>query len=361
MMIRPDLKTTGKQVAPVLLAVLVLLAAGLGGCGYKNLPVPPQKVLPRPITDLRYKLNEKGVTLYWSYPRETVQGEKLTGIASFDLYRAVVPLDSYCGSCPVPYGRPISLPGGAVSDGGRGGPRTAVYESTLLRPRHLYFFKVRSKHDWWAKSADSNIVSFVWDIPPKAPAGLTVRAEDGKVALSWRPVTRHLDGTVIKEPVRYQVLRSRNGAFTPLGAPRHGLNFIDSQVRNGTKYRYKVQAVIVYEKGMVGGGSTKVVTAVPIDRTAPATPLAVKAVRTARGVKVFWSPVTANDLKGYRIYRRLPGEKEPALIGEVNVPYTIFEDRLPPRAARWFYSVSSIDTVSPANESARSPEVMVRN
>ncbi len=347
------------RMRAVLPLLLVFLLSALAGCGYKDRPVPPQQVVPRPITDLRYQLSEKGVTLYWSYPIETVTGRDLTEISSFELYRAVVPVDSYCDTCPIPFGSPISLPGGALPGEGK---KTATYEATLLRPGNLYFFKVRAKSGWWAESADSNIVSFLWNIPPRAPSGLEAVAGDHQVTLHWQPVDTHLDGSPVTGRVEYQVLRSLGGgSFAPVGQPVGTTSFTDTGVKNGRKYFYRVQAIEVYEQGRVGGGSTAPVAATPVDRTPPAPPLGVRAVKTGMGVKVFWQPGGESDLKGYRIYRRLPGDKAPVMIGEVDAPSVMFVDRNPPAdAARLFYSVSSIDNRTPANESASSPEVMIR-
>lgn len=343
----------------LIITVLVLVMAGLTGCGYKTMPVPPEEIVPLPVTDLRYELDEKGVTLYWTFPAKTVKGEKLTDISYFEMYRAVVPADSYCDTCPIPFAEPFRLSGGAIS---AGTPKQKTYSSTLLRPGHLYFFKVRSKAGWWAESADSNIVSFMWNIPPKAPEQLTAMVADGTVTLAWTPVQNFIDGTNIQEPVRYQIYRSLGaGPFVPLGELHDGVRFDDTQVTNGRKYMYKVQAVTMYEKGQVGGGSSQAVSAVPVDRTAPAVPTGVTAIRTAAEVKVIWEPVEGNDLKGYRIYRRPAGEKEPVKVGEVEVPYTLFSDKTPPDAGNWYYSVSSFDKGSPANESDRSAEVSVRN
>jgi len=342
-----------------LMTAIILVVSGLAGCGYKTMPVPPEEIVPQPVTDLRYELNEKGVTLYWTYPTLTVRGDKLTDITSFDMYRAVVPADSYCDTCPIPFGEPIKLPGGAVSEGMA---KTATYSSTLLRPGHLFFFKVRSRSGWWAESADSNIVSFMWNIPPGALEQLSARAADSRITLQWAAVTTHVDGTEIQEPVRYQVYRSMGGGpFTPLGELHEGLQVDDTDVVNGREYMYKVQAVTMYKKGQVGGGSSQAVSAVPVDRTAPAVPTGVRAIRTATEVKVVWNAVEDSDLKGYRIYRRLPDEKKPVKVGEVDVPYTLFTDQTPPDAGQWFYSVTSIDNASPANESEPSTEVSVRN
>ena len=56
----------GARVAgSVFLSVMFL---SFGGCGYKNDPVPPASVVPKAIEDLRYSIDESGVSLTWSYP-----------------------------------------------------------------------------------------------------------------------------------------------------------------------------------------------------------------------------------------------------------------------------------------------------
>lgn len=349
-------KTTGTYGAIVF---LVLLMSGFTGCGYKTMPVPPQEIVPKAITDLRYELDEHGVTLTWSYPMETAKGDELTDIYSFKLFRAVVPADKYCDTCPLPFGEPVMLEGGAVSPGT---PKTGVYKATLLRPGHLYFFMVRSASGWWAESADSNIVSFMWDIPPASPRKLNASVAERKVMLSWSPVTELVDGTVIKETVRYQVLRdSGSGAFTPIGDLQPATEYVDDQVANGRTYRYKVQAVTMYEKGQVGGGVSPVVEAVPVDQTPPPVPEGVQGIRTMAGVKIVWERVEAPDLKGYRIYRKISADEQPVLVGEVNSSTTLFDDKNLPESDQWYYTVTSVDTSEAANESKPSREVEVRN
>jgi len=351
--------TTKKSITHGLLALLLLMVFGISGCGYKTMPVPPEEIVPKAIVDLRYELDEKGVTLNWTYPEETVKGDKLSDITSFKLYRAVVPVDSYCENCPIPFGESILVEGGAVA---AGQARTAVYRATLLRPGHLFFFKVRSDAGWWAESADSNVVSFMWDIPPASSQTLDATVADSKVMLSWAPVTAHMDGTTIKETVKYQVFRSSGGGvFSPVGGLQSELEYADGQVVNGRKYQYKVQTVTMYEKGQVGGGVSAVVDAIPVDQTAPPVPTGVQGVRTTNGVKIIWDRVEDPALKGYKIYRRLPGDSKSVMIGEVNEPNTMFDDVSMPESDEWFYSVSSLDRAQPANESKTSTEVKVRD
>jgi len=346
---------TAKRVFISLPAALILLIA-LDGCGFKTQPVAPQDVVPVAINDLRYELSEKGVTLSWSYPVETITGQAITELDSFVLYRAVVPVDSYCDTCPIPYGKAISLPGGSLSGEGK---KTATYEATLLRPGNLYFFQVRSKTGWLAESAPSNLVSFVWQVPPKAPAGLTASVKNGGVRLSWQPVTAQVDDSPVTQPVRYQVSRSvGGGSFATVGKPTADTFYQDTDVKNTRQYFYKVQAFTVYDKGNVGGGLSEAVSATPVDRTAPAAPKNVKTVRTRTGVKIFWNEVKAADLNGYRVYRRLPGSTAWKKVQDVNLPYTLYEDKnIPAGVDHAFYAVTSIDRSTPANESKRSAEV----
>jgi len=341
----------------VVLAVLVTAVAWLSGCGYKTRPVPPQEVVPRPITDLRYTLTEKGVTLTWTYPKETVKGTPITGIDAFLLYRAVVPKDDYCAGCPLPFGEPMVIDGGEVP---KDGVRQGVWSSSLLRPGHRYFFKIRSRLGWWTESADSNVVSFLWEIPVKAPAGLQAEAGDGEVGLRWRPVTEKIDSSPVEGEVRYQVYRAAaGGPFQALGRPVTETAFTDTTAKNGVTYYYQVQAVEVAGTDTVAGGMSEPVSARPRDLTPPPPPGGVRALRTAKGVKVFWDPVEDADLKGYRVYRRVDGGK-PQLVGEVLHPYTLFTDEAVPDAKRWYYSVTSFDHQDPANESVASPEALVR-
>ncbi len=341
---------------PLVLVPFVLVLT-LGGCGYKDKPVPPQQIVPKAVTDLDYQLDEKGVTLFWGYPRETVTGNDVTDIAGFDLYRAVVSVDSYCETCPIPFASPISLPGGSMPP--QGG-RTATYQATVLRPGNLYFYKVRSRTGWWGQSQDSNIVSFLWQTPPMAPEGVTVVAGDGKITLRWQPVSSHQDTTPMTVPVQYQVYRSVDGGtLDKVGELTAATAYTDTLVENGRSYSYQVQAINSYDQGSVSSGMSAAVDANPMDRTAPPTPAEVQSILTDVGIKIFWNRVDSRDLAGYRVYRRSAAEEKAVMVGTVLVPYTIFIDTKAPKNVELYYSVSSIDGRRPANESAKSPEVTV--
>ncbi|MGD9947244.1 MAG: hypothetical protein AB7U29_02055 [Desulfobulbus sp.] len=344
----------GERLAKAALAFTTMGILVCAGCGYKDNPVPPQQVLPQAISDLRVELNDQGATLSWSYPRKTVTGDPVEEIEGFELFQAEIPEEDFCPSCPIPYRAAIEVPGGLVVPGSG---KTSIYEFRDLRPGNLYYFKVRSKSGWWRESKDSNEISFLWQTPPLTPQGLTVVSGDGQNTLQWQAVTLLKDGAASTVPVRYQLYRGVDGGkMNTYAEPITATIFNDTAVTNGKSYAYQVQAENTYSHGVVNSGLSETVIAQPTDHTPPPVPLRVEALRTEIGVKVFWDNSEAEDLAGYRIYRRVPGA-EPVLVGEVNLPNTLFVDEKAP-GDTVYYSVSSIDTRNPANESGRSTEVL---
>ncbi|MCW5200585.1 hypothetical protein VU07_02030 [Desulfobulbus sp. F4] len=157
------------KIAPTvfrgLAAALLLLTSGLTGCGYKTLPVAPSAMIPRPITDLSYELTDSGAVLRWTFPDRTASGEKLTELDSFQLYRAEVPVEDYCETCPIPFAAPITVAGGSLPNKGS---RQGSWEDAPMQPGRKYFFQLRSRTGWLAESDDSNVISFVWEKPSAA-------------------------------------------------------------------------------------------------------------------------------------------------------------------------------------------------
>lgn len=345
------------QFAGAILLTGTLFLAG--GCGYKTEPVPPDSIVPKAIEDLRYSVSEKGVTLNWSFPRETIKGTDLTDIATFDVYRAVVPLKDYCPTCPIPFSEPIQVSGGVVDPEKN---RQGTYETSLLRSGHKYFFKVNARTSWWAASPDSNIVSFVWHIPAKAPEGVTARGGDSSAVVSWQPVTQLMDGENASYPILYQVKRSKdNAGFESIGQSVNTTQFVDNSLKNGETFYYRVQSILMVDGAAVSGGLSDSVTATAIDQTPPAAPTGITAVQTGGGIKIFWDKSRDADVKGYKVYRRSADEKTSKVIGDVSGVYSIFEDVNVSAGDSYFYSVTAYDDAETPNESEQSREAGIRH
>jgi hypothetical protein len=345
----------------VRLAGIFLVGASLlvAGCGYKNPPIPPQSVVPKPIDDLLFTVQDDGVQLSWSYPVQTIKGSPIEDISGFELFRAEIPLEEYCGSCPIPFGEPMEIDGGSPFDGEL--RRKATYNSSLLRSGHKYFFKVRSRTSWWASSVDSNVITFLWFQPAEAPVGVKALPGDRQVTLSWQPVTTLSDGSPAAMPIRYQLLRSIGGQdMVKVGDLLSGASFVDRQVLNGKKYFYAVQSMMDYEGELVSGGVSDKVAVTPVDLTPPLPPSGVTAVRTGVGIKIFWDRSDEPDIAGYRVYRRAADKDSYESMGEVKAEYTLFVDSTAGDSVRYYYAVTAIDQSSPPNESNKSREATVR-
>jgi hypothetical protein len=333
----------------------VLLIGAATGCGKKTPPVPPGTVLPAAITDLSSQMDEKGVALTWSYPRRTVQGERLPyRIEGFLLSRAVIPLGGECEQCPIPFGPAMEIKA-EQEEGGR-----VFYREALLRPGHRYVYRVRSKAGLFVTSEESNTVSVVWDTPLLAPREFRIQEGDRQLTLRWQEPAALLDGSPLAGPVLYQVYRSTGGAeFTALGNMVDGLEYADSGVRNGIIYHYKVRGVRLLEGTPAAGMATEALAATPRDLSPPAPPGHVTVVATETGLRILWEAVVEEDLAGYRIHRRSAKMAAPVMIGEVGGASLSFLDSALPRGREvWYYSVSAFDRARPPNESIFSMEAM---
>jgi hypothetical protein len=182
------------------LGTALLLLAGLNGCGYKTLPVAPSAMIPRPVTDLSYELTGNGAVLHWTFPDRTASGEKLTELDSFQLYRAEVPVEDYCETCPIPFAAPITVAGGSLPNKGS---RQGSYEDNPMQAGNRYLFKLRSRTGWLSESDDSNLISFVWEkptvaqkkapvskpvldrTPPEPPSNVTAARTASSVKVFW--------------------------------------------------------------------------------------------------------------------------------------------------------------------------------
>lgn len=331
----------------------------LTSCGYKTDLVPPQATVPARIKNLKYMLDETGVTLTWSYPTKTTKGSAIHEIRAFELFRAVIPEEDYCPDCPIRFGPFLEIKGGPVIVDKKN--VTAEYHESLLRPNHRYFYKVRSRAGWLLAGQNSNIVSFLWNTPVDAPLNLKIKTGDKAVTLSWKKPAGLIDGSPVMNPIFFQVVRSQtDDNFRPIGEPTEGMTFTDHAVENGKTYFYRVRPIIKTHNTRAGGKLSKVVSGAPRDMTPPAPPQYITVIKMETGIRIVWEAVVEEDLAGHRIYRREAASREPVLIGETGASRTVYIDVNPPKESEtWFYSITSYDNADPPNESIFSTEAIV--
>ncbi|MBU0731126.1 MAG: hypothetical protein KKE17_06950 [Proteobacteria bacterium] len=342
-----------RRIFPFLLLLLVLPA-----CGRKTLPVPPQSVLPVPVNDLRYQLDEKGVTLFWSRPTSSETGGKLAAVDHYEILKAAVRDEDHCPGCPVVYEKFARVE--SELDGRGNQKKSAQFFDSGLQPGHRYHYKVRTSSGWRLESRDSNIISFVWTTPAGAPENLLVTAGDSHLLLSWSPPAKALDGTEINSPLSYAVYRGNNEENFKFLGSTESTTYTDASVENSRKYFYRIRAQSTANDTKAAGAASAIAWGVPKDQTPPAPPLAITVVKWENSNRIFWEAVTDKDLAGYRIYRRDASSPVPKLIGNIPSNAIMFTDNtLPKGPAKLYYSVTAFDRASPANESVFSNEAEI--
>ncbi|MDF1613821.1 fibronectin type III domain-containing protein [Desulfurivibrio dismutans] len=315
---------------------LLLFAAG---CGKKTDPRPPEEILPAPIADLDFVLDERGIKLSWTVPRRTLQGERLPyRVKKFQLYRAVVPEAEYRAEEPPPFGRPLTVRN-EIAAGER-----LVYRETQLLPGHRYLYQVRSRAGWLLASAPSNRIAFTWLTPPGAPGGLTAEAGDRLVGLRWQPPREIPVLAEVPAELRYRIYRSDDGEDFRVLAQADDPDFIDREVVGGRTYYYRVQARAVHDESQIAGPVGETVRVVARDLTPPPVPTLEAVVPVREGVRLLWEMPEDGNIVEFVVLRRLAGEEESREIGRLSAPALSYLDRRPPAAAdTWYYRLVAVD------------------
>jgi hypothetical protein len=90
-----------RDIGTLLFTVLCLVFFSVTGCGKKGDPRAPELATPQTIKNLSAKPGRTGVVLTWSRPTQYVDGQELTDLAAFVIFRKE--LTPSCPGCPVPY------------------------------------------------------------------------------------------------------------------------------------------------------------------------------------------------------------------------------------------------------------------
>lgn len=332
--------------------VLVFLLILLVGCGRKTPPVPPNAVIPQGISNLKYKADDTGVTLSWTYPNRSIDGKNIENIRAFHLHKAIIPEADYCDGCPVKYDQVIKIDARGTKPNER-----LTYVDTDLQSGYHYVYMVRSDSGWRSQSDESNRVNFSHLSTLMAPADVNVRVGDHVLTLTWSPVALRDDGSDALD-VKYQVYRG--SSRTNLRSHGDVVDvplFVDKGVPNERTYYYNVRAVTVAGEFHTAGHASATVSGMALDMVAPVPPRNVKVVGLIHGVQLHWTPATDSDLGGYRIYHQKEGETEWQRIGTAPKGAIGFKDVADLEPGIHYFVVTSFDIGLRHNESEYSVKV----
>ncbi len=347
------MKKTFKNTLCLLLMLLFFLPIS---CGRKRAPVPPGTLRPERIKDLSYKITSKGVILTWSVPVRNHDGSPLSYVKEFRLYKAQVPIDGGCLECPPNYGEPITIKLASKPEPGR----KIHYEDTTLEPGYYYIYQVRTVKGLLNISDFSNKVYFAWHSPPDAPRSLTAEVSEKGVRLSWLPPEKFQDGTPIRSPLRYAILRKFDDEkdWTRLRGTTEKTSWFDKIRRTYRYVEYKVIPIFSFHGTEIEGMASAPILVRAKGFGFLGAPKIAKVEKKIDGIHVLWQRLKRYDISGYNVYRKNPS----GIIFKLNnypVRSTTFIDKTLLKKGVYRYFVTAVDDSYPPNESPPSKMIAI--
>jgi hypothetical protein len=345
--------------------IFILGLSTLLGCGVPGAPLPPSADIPRFVGDLKAVRKGDTVTLTWTTPTETSDGELIRKPGKMLVQRA---LRSGPNS-ELTFQTIFELPLQPTLKEGRGDQASAKDNlANLLRPGGSDFavYAVLAQGHNGKSFGLPNPVSvpLVPNLPPPqnvsatpVPTGIMIRWEpSGSVTTTANPQTEYA----------YKLMRRLQGANEPvlvtqLRAVTPANSFIDTGIEWEKSYQYWIVPVTLWQdgnrKGEIEGKDSAVVDVLAHDSFPPANPSEVEAVYSAAApnsfIDITWTANTEPDLAGYNVYRHRENEP-PVKINSDLVKTPRFADPGVQPGMKYFYSVTAVDLRG--NESGKSEE-----
>ena len=301
---------SNRSSIPKTLLLALFIAAAPGGCGKKGPPLPPESILPAPVSDLQAWPREGAVFLGWTVPTRNVDGSKLQDLLGFKVFRLDRSLISRdCPECPRNSKEvaevDIDYPRAARIEGGR-----VLWADPTVKPQTEYTYFVVGYNSYKSPSPESNRVKIFWNEPPPAPEEVRIRSDNQALEISWRPAPPKGETPLATGFNLYRRSEGERFGFWPLNpAPLQETRFVDGGLQNGRKYYYEVRAVRNFQGTPIESPASAVVEGIPDKKTPPSPPRGLLAVYQEGGVALRWNANPEPDVAGYDIYRRAEGEE----------------------------------------------------
>jgi hypothetical protein len=341
-------------------ASFAVLALALAGCGKQGDPAPRPRAIPQAANDLT--LRQRGGELLFeaSYPKTTVAGLPIEGLASATLYEVVTPLpgDGKPPVLPAPQfatlAKPVSEWTGAALDAAVVGdklrfalPLPAGAIDPAQRTARLY--ALRTTEQRGLASAFSNVAAIAPVAAPEPPRGLTITPQAGGIALSWNAVPAAVGYVVLRREAT-----EREWSAPLASLPASALTFFDKGALYGTRYLYTVLSL---------ASATPAIESEPRyarevsfrDQFPPSTPTELRVLRAGGEIRLIWEASPEADVAGYRVERSLDG-RDWAALGALATSNDA-SDAAPPAARGLRYRVVAIDGAG--NESSPTEPIVL--
>ncbi len=349
------------------LILLCLITLCLAGCGVPGMPMPPSLGLPKPVSDLKAVRKGDTVTLTWTAPKETTDGELIRKPG-----KMIVARDAFT-SAPAQTVSELPLEPALSENRKEARADQMVARDSLSAvlhpapPADFVVYTVTAQNNLGKTAGPGNqaVVPMVRTMP--APQKLQASLGPRGVTLTWEEPWPALGESHLSADHVFRVMRRKEGeggTAVAAGQLQPGVgaaSFLDSAMEWEKHYDYWVNVVTVWQgqgkRGEVEGEDSASVAVFVHDTFPPAVPSGLQAVFSGVGQKPFidltWTPNTDADLAGYNLYRHAEGAPPVKLNAELlNTPSS--RDAGVHPGAKYFYAVTAVDLRG--NESAKSED-----
>ena len=220
----------------------------------------------------------------------------------------------------------------------------AKFSDTLVRPKTIYSYSVKSIDKLLTESAFTDTVSITpikQATPPAIPTRLRANASSTDITITW-------DNMYANEPylIGYNIYRKKVGendkSLTKLNTemlPNLHNYFVDSAITLNAGYVYTVEAVDMYN--LVSDHSfpieSKVITPKPVS------PTGVRLFNQTDEILITWDEPMSTNVSEYRLYR-IVGEGKPKQIGTFKTGTTSAHDKEVKADSYYVYYLTSVST-----------------
>jgi predicted small lipoprotein YifL len=351
-------------------AVTALVAlTALSACGKRGAPLPPLRAVPAPAKDFSAFQRGNQLLLRLTYPKTTPGGQALAGISTLEIWRATRPVAPAAPASPASPASPPATPSteaaatptdpnppeldarefqgvaekiatlttaeiGAATQGDR-----IVFPLELPSPppSEVYYLAVRTRGPEGDLSAWSNQAKIAPAVAPVSPSSLTALARVDGIELSWLPVSDALGYVVYR---RDASSRSYGEPIATVVAPE--TKTTDNKAVIGSSYIYAVTSV-ARRAPILESSIQREVEVRYNDRFPPSPVRDLVALSEAGKIRLVWSASDAQDVVGYRVYRRDGAGAEFRALQAQARPETEFEDSTLSFGQRATYRVTAVD------------------
>lgn len=338
----------------------------LSGCGVPGAPQPPSTGIPKFVGDLKAVRKGDTVTLTWTTPTETSDGELIHKPGKMLAQRALSSgADSQINFQTV---SEVALEPALKEE--RNAEVTARDSLTeLLRAggsAEYALYQVLAQNRSGRSFGLPNRVSVPLVLTLATPQKVQVEAIPAGIRVGWDQSWPPKRESRISVQYAWRIMRKQQGAndavmVRQLTAGNEAMVVVDTGIEWEKNYQYWITPVTLWQdgsrKGEVEGDDSPVVTILAHDSFPPAAPSGVQAVYSAVPERPFiditWTPNTEPDLAGYNVYRHT-GNEPPVKINTELVKTPRFADPGIQTGMKYFYLVSAVDLRG--NESGRSEE-----